>query len=238
MSPLATSLGLATLAGITMPLGALLAQVERIHPRWLEAELRHSMIAFGGGVLLAAASLVLVPEAISVLTWPWIVLAFGGGGFAFFLLDRAIERRGGEAALLMAMLLDFIPEAMAVGAALTSGMQIGMLLVLLIALQNLPESFNAYREIIARGQHSRQTVLTLFSLLVLLGPLSAYVGHAFLASVPALLAGVMLFAAGGIIYLTFEDIAPQAVLRRHWAPPLGAVAGFLLGIVGRVAFLT
>jgi ZIP family zinc transporter len=238
MSPLATSLGLATLAGITMPLGALLAQVARIHPRWLEAELRHSMIAFGGGVLLAAASLVLVPEAISVLTWPWIVLAFGGGGFAFFLLDRAIERRGGEAALLMAMLLDFIPEAMAVGAALASGMQIGMLLVLLIALQNLPESFNAYREIIARGQHSRQTVLTLFSLLVLLGPLSAYVGHAFLASAPALLAGVMLFAAGGIIYLTFEDIAPQAVLRRHWAPPLGAVAGFLLGIVGRVAFLT
>jgi ZIP family zinc transporter len=52
-----------------------------------------------------------------------------------------------------------------------------------------------------------------------------------------LLGSVMLFAAGGIIYLTFEDIAPQAVLRRHWAPPLGAVAGFLLGIVGRLAFL-
>jgi ZIP family zinc transporter len=51
---------------------------------------------------------------------------------AFFLLDRAIQRQGGTAAQLIAMLLDFIPEAMAVGAALASGMQIGFLLVLLI----------------------------------------------------------------------------------------------------------
>jgi ZIP family zinc transporter len=237
MSPLEISLLLATLAGATIPIGAIIAQVERIQPRWLEAEFRHTMIAFGGGVLLAAVSLVLVPEGIRPLTWPWICLSFGGGGLAFFLLDRAIQRQGGTAAQLIAMLLDFIPEAMAVGAALASGMQIGFLLVLLIALQNLPEGFNAYREIMVRGHYSRQTVLTLFSMLVLLGPLAAYLGHTFLASAPMLLGSVMLFAAGGIIYLTFEDIAPQAVLRRHWAPPLGAVAGFLLGIVGRLAFL-
>ena len=42
----------------------------------------------------------------------------------------------------------------------------------------------------------------------------------------------MLFAAGGILYLTFEDIAPEARLDRHWAPPLGAVGGFLLGMAG------
>jgi ZIP family zinc transporter len=159
MSPLEISLLLATLAGATIPIGAIIAQVERIQPRWLEAEFRHTMIAFGGGVLLAAVSLVLVPEGIRPLTWPWICLSFGGGGLAFFLLDRAIQRQGGTAAQLIAMLLDFIPEAMAVGAALASGMQIGFLLVLLIALQNLPEGFNAYREIMVRGYYSRQTVL-------------------------------------------------------------------------------
>lgn len=42
----------------------------------------------------------------------------------------------------------------------------------------------------------------------------------------------MLFAAGGILYLTFQDIAPQVRLDRHWAPPLGAVGGFLLGLAG------
>ncbi len=155
----------------------------------------------------------------------------------FFALDRAIESPGDTFAQAMAMLLDFIPEAMAVGAALASGMQIGFLLALLIALQNLPEGFNAYREIMARGGLPRRMVLAVFSAFVLLGPLAAYLGHAFLASAPSLLGGIMLFAAGGIVYLTFEDIAPQAVLKRHWAPPLGAVAGFLLGIVARMALL-
>jgi ZIP family zinc transporter len=56
-----------------------------------------------------------------------------------------------------------------------------------------------------------------------------------LADVPQVLGGVMIFAAGGILYLLFEDVAPQARLERHWAPPLGAVGGFLLGYAGHLA---
>ena len=44
----------------------------------------------------------------------------------------------------------------------------------------------------------------------------------------------MLFASGGILYSVFQDIAPQVPLQRHWAPPLGAVAGFLLGMIGQL----
>ncbi len=44
----------------------------------------------------------------------------------------------------------------------------------------------------------------------------------------------MLFAAGGILYLTFEDIAPQARLKDHRSPALGVIAGFLVGIVGQM----
>jgi ZIP family zinc transporter len=53
-----------------------------------------------------------------------------------------------------------------------------------------------------------------------------------LADLPTLTAAIMMFAAGGIRYLTFQDIAPQARLERHWAPPLGAVAGFAMGLAG------
>ncbi len=41
---------LTLMAGLAMPIGAAIASVERIHPRWLETEVRHSVIAFGGGV--------------------------------------------------------------------------------------------------------------------------------------------------------------------------------------------
>jgi ZIP family zinc transporter len=42
----------------------------------------------------------------------------------------------------------------------------------------------------------------------------------------------MLVAGGGILYLVFQDIAPQVRLKRHWAPALGATLGFIVGMVG------
>jgi ZIP family zinc transporter len=222
----------ATIAGATMPLGALAAMRERLQADWLEAEFRHSVIAFGGGVLLAAVALVLVPEGIRGLA-PWAcLLAFAAGGICAFAADRAIESRGGAAAQLMAMLLDFVPEALAMGAMLAERSHAGILLALLIALQNLPEGFNAYRELQAARRHNPTRLVAAFVLLVPLGPAAAWVGVTVLESYPGVLSIIMLFAAGGILYLTFQDIAPQVRLDRHWAPPLGAVGGFLLGLAG------
>ncbi len=164
-------------------------------------------------------------------TWK-VLAAFGGGGLVFFLVDRLIEKRGGGGAQLMAMLLDFVPEAMAMGAMLASEKTIGLLLAILIALQNYPEGFNAYRELRATGNIQSFAVLLAFCALVPLGPAAAWLGVIYLHSTPGILGAVMLFAAGGILYLTFEDIAPQAYLEQHWAPPLGAVSGFMLGLLG------
>jgi len=234
MDQLAQALLYATLAGATIPLAGAIARWGRIRPRSLESELHHSVIAFGGGVLLAAVALVLVPEGMRHLAPAEVTLSFAAGGLAFFWLDRAIERAGEAASQLIAMLLDFVPEAMALGAMLAAGAEGALLLAILIALQNVAEGFNAYREIVGRGRLSPDMVLAAFAVLVLLGPLSAYLGHHFLAHRPELLGALMLFAAAGILYLTFQDIAPEARLRRHWAPPLGAVAGFLLGLIGQM----
>ena len=89
---------LSLMAGLAMPLGAVLAKVERIGPRWLEDEFRHAVIAFGGGALLSVVALVLVPEGAESNSILVTALCFGGGGVAF-------------------------------------------------ALQNLPEGFNAFREL-------------------------------------------------------------------------------------------
>lgn len=43
--------------------------------------------------------------------------------------------------------------------------------------------------------------------------------------------GIVAFG-GGILYLVFQNIAPQARMRRHWTPPLGAVLGFAVGLLG------
>lgn len=43
----------------------------------------------------------------------------------------------------------------------------------------------------------------------------------------------MAFSAGGILYIIFQDLAPQIRLENSWIPPLGAVLGFLIGLVGK-----
>ena len=221
-----------TLAGLAIPAGALLARIERLQPRWLETEFRHGVIAFGGGLLIAAVALVLVPEGVRHLSLGAVALAFGGGGLLFLGVDYWLAQRGDSAAQLVAMLLDFAPEALALGAAFGGGSAVAPLLALLIMLQNLPESFNSYRELRAGGQPGRR-VMRVMLLLVPLGPACGLTGYYLLADHPAITGIIMLAAAGGILYLTFQDIAPQARLQRHWGPPLGAVAGFLAGLCGQ-----
>jgi ZIP family zinc transporter len=225
---------LSLLAGLAIVVGGFVAALEHIRPQWLEQEFRHSVIAFGGGALLAAVALVMVPDGARNLSAAGASAAFLVGAGFFLLADWMMARRGGSAAQLMAMLLDFVPEAAALGAAFALASPAGPLLAFLIGLQNLPEGFNAYREMTARGSMTRGRVLASFALLSLLGPAAAWVGIVALSDRPATLARLMMFCGGGILYLTFQDIAPQAKLERHWGPALGAVAGFLLGLVGQM----
>ena len=223
-----------TLAGACIPVGAGLARIEHIRPRWLEEELRHFVIAFGGGVLVGAVALVLVPEGVERLPSPLAaVVLLLAGGMAFMALDRIQAKRNQPAPQFSAMAADFLPESLALGGMFAANADGAVLLALLIGLQNLPEGFNAWREL-ASGHFSRPRALALMAALALLGPVCGAIGWFWLADQDAALGSIMLFAAGGILYLTFQDIAPQARLERHWAPPLGAVLGFALALVGEM----
>jgi ZIP family zinc transporter len=220
-------------AGACMPLGGVFACVEKIGPQWLENEFRHSVIAFGGGILLAAVAFVLVPEGTGYVNHPILsVIIVLSGGVCFFILERMLGVRRREKPQFTAMLLDFVPESLALGGAFAIGAQSAPLLAVFIGLQNLPEGFNAYRELRSLPRSRAQHIVGFMSLLVPIGPLVAVVGWLYFSGNAFLLGATMLFASGGILYLIFQDIAPQSHMRRHWAPPLGAVLGFCIGMLG------
>lgn len=222
------------LAGACIPLGGYLATFERVIPSWLETEFRHFIIAFGGGVLLAAVALVLVPEGSHYLSHPvWSVVTLLAGGVLFMVAERAMAGHHSRKPQLLAMLLDYLPESMALGGALALGSNTALLLAVFIGLQNIPEGFNAYRELQQGRRMSRSWLVGLMVFIVLLGPVIGIVGWHYLSQHTAILGAIMLFASGGILYLIFQDIAPQSKMRRHWAPPLGAVIGFSLGMLGQ-----
>ncbi len=241
MDPLLSAVLLAGAAGISLPLGGALARIAYSHETEFTKEAMHALIAFGGGALLSAVALVLVPEGAAMLP-PWLALGLLFlGGVTFYLLDLKLERsgaRGGGSggsgsggALLAAMLLDFLPEAVALGAMLLTELATAKLLALMMFLQNVPEGFSAFGEIWRNGMGARPLML-IFVALAGLGPLCAMLGMSFLGDQPAVLGGIMIFAAGGILYLVFQDVAPAARTRNSSAPALGAVLGFGLGLAG------
>jgi len=220
-------------AGACIPLGGLLAHAEHIKSPWLENEFRHTVIAFGGGILLAAVALVLVPEGSHYVNHPSLsTLIVLLGGISFFLLERFLGTRRREKPQMTAMLLDYIPESLALGGAFAVGAKSAPLLAVFIALQNLPEGFNAYHELRNASKKSGLRILLFMFSLVLIGPVIGVLGWVYFSDNEFLLGATMLFASGGILYLIFQDIAPQAHIQEHWGPPLGAVIGFCVGMFG------
>jgi ZIP family zinc transporter len=132
----------------------------------------------------------------------------------------------------MAMLMDFIPEAIALGAVFAHDKKLGLLLAIFIGLQNLPESFNSFSDMVKSGVSENKTLL-IFIPLSFSGVIGAILGYLFLGGYSKIIAGLMLFAASGILYLTFQDIAPLAKIEKNWRPALGASVGFLVGIIGQ-----
>jgi len=119
-------------AGVTVFLGGLLSRYfERYFQDGLvKEEVLHTSIAFGGGIIIAAVAFVLVPEGMNALPLAPMAILFLTGAIIFFFLDRYIEKKGGTISQLLAMLMDFVPEAIALGAVFATDHNLGLLLVL------------------------------------------------------------------------------------------------------------
>ncbi len=222
-----------SLAGVTVFLGGLLANVFDRHVRegLLKEEILHTSIAFGGGIIVAAVAFVLVPRGMAVLPMFPMAATFLAGAIFFYSLDSYIAKKGGSASQLLAMLLDFVPESIALGAIFAADPELGLLLAVFIGLQNFPESFNSFGDLRASGYSSRKCLVILF-LLSFSGIVSATSGYYLLSDLPHLTAALMLFSSGGILYLIFQDIAPMSKMQNSRLPTLGVSLGFLVGMVG------
>ena len=219
-------------AGLAAPAGGLIARYERSPDGEFKNQVVHGVVAFGGGILLAAVTFALLPEGMAILDGFILTMLFCAGGVAFAALGALLQRRGGSAAQFLALVMDFVPEALSLCAMFGRSRELGILLAAFIGAQNLPEGFNAYRELQTVGVRPRNALGALVGASAL-GPAAALVGHLFLRDRQTLTASIMVFAAGGILYLIFEDIAPQAKTQHHGGPALGAVLGFALGMLAK-----
>lgn len=223
---------LSALAGITVFVGGLLAYLFNHHVEKspVKYEITHTLMSFGAGVILSALALVLIPKGMEKLELLPVVISFLVGAILFMLLDQYLTKKGGKIATLMAMLMDFLPESIVLGAVFALDPKMATLLALFIGIQNLPEAFNAYRDIVQSGFTPKKTLIVFF-VLSFFGIIGALIGHFLLREQQVLTAHIMIFASGGILYLLIQDLIPQSKMKKNYLTSLGATLGFLVGVI-------
>lgn len=232
---LATLILFSGFSGATVFIGGLLANVFNHHIKDgpIKYQVVHTLMSFGAGIILSALALVLVPKGMEVLSVWGVIGSFLLGAVLFMLIDRKLAASGGQQATLLAMMMDFVPESIALGAVFAIEPKMSLLLAVFIGLQNLPESFNSFRDLVQSGFSVRKTLAIFFGL-SFFGIISALIGHFLLSQHPNLTAHLMIFASGGILYLLIQDIIPESKLDNNHLTSLGASLGFLVGVVGEM----
>mgnify|MGYP000038246183 FL=1 len=220
-------------AGITVFIGGLGSAYfeEHLHNKILKEKIIHFLVAFGTGIMLAAVSFVLIPKGMHNVSLFTSVFVFLLGAITFYYLDAFIEKNSAKIPQVLAMLLDFIPESIALGALFVYDHKVGILLALFIALQNLPESFNSYLELRKSNLSKKKSLVILFAL-SFIGVIFSSLGYMFLDDKIEITSCLMLFASGGILYLIFQDIAPSLRLKSSRYIAIGVNLGFIIGMMG------
>jgi ZIP family zinc transporter len=218
------------------------------------------IMAFGVGTLISSIAFELVEPALEAAGDLWfIVLGLLVGSVVFFLGDRAVaslgapRRKGTEGSktrtagdeeraeaaksdgsglgIALGTALDGIPESMVLGMSIVSLGSVGPALLVAIWVSNFPESLGSTVGLQASGR-SRTWIRVLWWTIAILSALAAAVGFALVtAAGPRLGAAVQAFAAGALLTMIADEMAPQAFGRSALYTGLATTAGFVVALL-------
>jgi ZIP family zinc transporter len=205
-------------------------------------------MAFGAGVLISALSFELMDEAWEAAGFYPVAVGFLGGALLYTGLNYLLalwgarhrkrsepEKRdrdkasnaNNSSALALGALLDGIPESIVIGVSLLKGGAIGYVAVIAVFLSNLPEGLSSAAGMRKEGR-SASFVFTLWTGIALIAGLASLLGYTlFDGAPPAAVAATQAVAAGAILAMIIDTMAPEAFEGTHDFAGLIAVAGFL-----------
>lgn len=235
-TPIFLTLLLGAVAGLAGTIGGFAARFTNV------TRMRHDFIsAFGAGALIGAIGLVLIPHGVENLPLWLAVLTFCGGGLVALVLERLTEKKADEmeakaggTSTFAAMMLDFLPEALVVGALIPVDRMQAIIVTIIIIAQNGPEGFAAFSEMAGKDDRKAgRKALWMLSTLPIIGVLAVGFGLWLCEIDDAVLGLIMAGASGGILYLVFKTIIPEAHDKNDgpW-PAYGGILGFGVALIG------
>jgi ZIP family zinc transporter len=240
--------GLTALAGLSTGIGSAIAYFIR-KPR--VAYLSFSL-GLSAGVMIYVSFMELLPSAIEKVSEVWAVLAFFVGIGLIAVIDLLVPEphnphnykgldepaadrhdpylmRAGTMTALAIGIHNF-PEGLATFASALSDVRLGVFIAVAIAIHNIPEGIAVSIPIFYATSNKNKAFAYSF-LSGISEPVGALLGYLVLLPIltPAVLAGLLAFVAGIMVYISLDELLPMA--HRYGRGHLviaGIVAGMLI----------
>ena len=203
------------------------------------------IMAFGVGAIISAVSFELIVPAMESAEGWLVSLSLLVGAVVFFLGDRAVsnmggskrknpdaqEEGGGDSGMGIALgsVLDGIPESAVLGMSLVGG-AVSPALLASIWLSNFPESLGSSVNMVKSGR-SKTWVRVLWLSIAGVSAISAAIGFAIVNNSDARTGAVVqAFAAGALLAMIVDEMAPEAFGKSRLFTGLATSAGFVLAL--------
>ena len=251
MSNLAASAGWGVVIAASLVIGGLVAAAVNLPER-----VAATITAFGGGTLLSAIALELVPEADAEAGAALTALGLLGGTVLYVGVDawlsrneemklarrsmhaaasgRAMDMSPNQAAatrgesIAAGLFVDGVPESIAVGLTVAEG-EVGVALLAGVLIGNVVESYGAAQPIVVGGR-TRRFAVTLLAGIGLALALATVLGGTVLADAsPEFIGTAQAVAAGAVLAVVSIAVIPHAFEEVSSLVATATVTGFIVG---------
>lgn len=211
--------------GISLAVGSVVGLSDRV-PKALAGVL----LAFASGALMFTTATELIQHPLEQAPMWSILVAVPLGALAFLglnaLSDRLSAGNQGSVTLLIGVMVDGIPENLALGSS------IGPALLYSIVATNFPEALTGARDMRTRTNWSRRRVVSIWSLGGLLLTLAVLAGYFLTQFVSDEVTAVInAFAGGAVVASLFAAAVPEGHDQGGSWAAMGTAVGFVIAAV-------
>ena len=224
------------LSALATGVGALpILLVREVNHRW-----RDILLALTAGIMVAACTFSLIPEALKISNLFVLFIGVGLGTLALTLLEKKVPHIDLEHTrfniamdqkaflILSAITLHNLPEGLSVGVSYASEQEeLGGLIAFAIGLQNAPEGFLIALFLIHQ-KVSKWKALILATLTGSVEIITALIGYFLTSFVDGLVPYGLSFAAGAMLYIVYKELIPESHGDGH---ETAATFSFILGLL-------
>lgn len=220
-------MGMAILGIVLSAMATGLGAVPILFLKEVKQSLRNNLLAFASGIMIAATTFSLIPEALK--TSNMLILAIGlfVGTYILNFLDihsskinfkpkkwnMAIDQK--TFIVIMAIVLHNLPEGLSVGVSFSSGNEkLGAVIALAIGLQNAPEGLLVALYLV-KQKVSRAKALLIATLTGVVEILPGLLGFSLSSKAEDIVPFGLSFAAGAMLFVIYKELIPESHEKGH-----------------------